>query len=60
MLSFLPHWLRGSLASLLIILNTALVFVPMTFVALLKLAIPLTAWRKLCTRVIMAMATYWV
>jgi 1-acyl-sn-glycerol-3-phosphate acyltransferase len=60
MLSFLPHWLRGSTASLLIILNTALVFVPMNVVALLKLAIPVAGWRKLCTRVIMAMATYWV
>lgn len=60
MLSFLPHWLRGVLVTLLIGLNTIFWCVPLFAIALLKLAVPLAAWREACTRVLIAIATLWV
>jgi 1-acyl-sn-glycerol-3-phosphate acyltransferase len=60
MLSFLPHGLRGVLVALLIGLSTLVWSVPLFVIALAKAAVPLTAWRELCTRVLIAIATAWV
>ena len=60
MLSFLPHWLRGTLASLLIILNTVVLFPFVLLFAFLKLLIPIVVWRKFCTLVLIQIATLWI
>jgi 1-acyl-sn-glycerol-3-phosphate acyltransferase len=60
MLSFLPHALRGTLVTLLIGLNTVFWSTPLFTIALLKFLVPLRAWRELCTRVLIAIATVWV
>lgn len=60
MLSFLPHALRGTLVALLIGLNTAFWCIPLFVIALLKFAVPVKAWRDLCTRVLIQIATAWV
>ncbi len=60
MLSFLPHALRGALTALLIGLNTLFWCAPLFAIALLKFMVPVTAWRVLCTRVLIAIATAWV
>jgi len=60
MLSFLPHALRGALTALLIGLNTLFWCAPLFAIALLKFMVPVTAWRVLCTRVLIAVATAWV
>ena len=60
MLSFLPHPLRGVLTALLIGLNTAFWCAPLFVIALLKFIVPVTAWRELCTRALIAIATAWV
>ncbi|WP_372750602.1 acyltransferase [Litorivivens sp.] len=60
MLSFLPHWLRGSLSLLLIILSTAFWFVPLIVLAFVKLLVPIQALRTLCTKLLIEIATIWV
>jgi 1-acyl-sn-glycerol-3-phosphate acyltransferase len=60
MLSFLPHSLRGALVALLVGLNTLFWTTPLFAIALLKAALPLEAWRDLCTRALIAIATQWV
>jgi 1-acyl-sn-glycerol-3-phosphate acyltransferase len=60
MLSFLPHSLRGVLTSLLIGLNTVFWATPLFVIALFKFVVPLTPWRDLCTRTLIAIATAWV
>ena len=60
MLSFLPHALRGVLVALLIGLNTVFWSTPLFAIALLKVVVPVRAWRVLCTRALIAMATAWV
>ena len=59
MLSFLPAPVRGTLAALLLVLNT-LVHAPILFVfALIKL-IPIPALRTWCTRVMISVAEFWM
>lgn len=60
MLSFLPHALRGVLTALLIGLNTVFWSTPLFVIAFLKVMVPVRAWRVLCTRALIAMATAWV
>ena len=60
MLSFLPHALRGVLVAFLIGLNTLFWCAPLFAIALLKFMVPVTAWRDLCTRTLIAIATAWV
>jgi 1-acyl-sn-glycerol-3-phosphate acyltransferase len=60
MLSFLPHTLRGVLTALLLGLNTVFWCIPLFLIALLKAMVPLPAWRKLCTRALIVIATAWV
>lgn len=60
MLSFLPHWLRGSLVLLLIIVSTLFWFIPIIAFAFVKLLVPLRAVRTLCTRILIEAATIWI
>jgi 1-acyl-sn-glycerol-3-phosphate acyltransferase len=60
MLNFLPHWLRGSLILLLIICSTLSLVPFLLLAALLKLLIPISAWRRWCTVVSIEIANLWV
>lgn len=60
MLSFLPHWLRGTLAVLLVITNTFLWLPFLLLSALLKVTIPIGFVRKLMTQVLIGIANIWV
>jgi 1-acyl-sn-glycerol-3-phosphate acyltransferase len=60
MLSFLPHALRGVLTALLVCLNTLICSVPLFAIAFLKIAVPIPAWRELCTRALIVIATEWI
>jgi len=60
MLNFLPHWLRGSLTLFLIICSTLTLVPFLLLVAILKLVIPITAWRRWCTVASIEIANLWV
>lgn len=60
MLSFLPGLVRGVLSLLLYIINTIFCTVLLLLVALLKLFVPVAAWRKLCGRVMNGIGTIWI
>ena len=60
MLNFLPHWLRGSLTLLLIACSTLSLVPILLVVAILKLLIPIPAWRRWCTVVSIEIANLWV
>lgn len=61
MLSFLPKWLRGVLAILMITINTLVLFPFVLLFAILKLIIPLDGWRKFCTIVLIFICnTLWI
>lgn len=60
MLNFLPAPLKGVLVVLLILLNT-IVFLPFLLLfAIVKLVIPVTAVRKVCTVIVNGIAWYWI
>jgi 1-acyl-sn-glycerol-3-phosphate acyltransferase len=59
MLSFLPHSLRGTLAALLLILNTLLCFSVLFPLSLIKL-LPIAGLQVLCTRLIIRIAEFWM
>jgi 1-acyl-sn-glycerol-3-phosphate acyltransferase len=60
MLYFLPAPLKGTLAALLIFLNTLVLFPILMAFAVCKLAIPITAIRKGCTRALNRIAWLWI
>jgi 1-acyl-sn-glycerol-3-phosphate acyltransferase len=60
MRSFLPHWLRGTLAFLLVVTNTFLWLPFLLICALLKVAIPIGFVRKLMTELLIGIANIWV
>lgn len=60
MLAFLPGLLRVPLVMLLLALNVLLHVVPLFALTLLKLIVPLPAWRQLCSRVLVAIAESWI
>lgn len=60
MLSFLPGQIKGIISFTLIVLQTIVVFIPFFSTAFLKLIIPLGVWRKICSSILMALATVWV
>lgn len=60
MLDFLPAPLKGTLAALLILLNTLILFPVLIVFALLKLIIPVTSVRKLCTVALNTIAFIWI
>ncbi|TVP57497.1 MAG: acyltransferase [Halomonadaceae bacterium] len=59
MLHFLPHGLRGTLAVLLILANTLLLYPPLLLLSVIKM-IPVTALRTLCTRLLNRVAVAWI
>lgn len=60
MLAFLPALIRGPLAALLVFTNTLFWIVPLFAVAILKLVIPVPAWRRACRRVLTWLAEGWI
>lgn len=60
MLNFLPGTIRGCLLVILYFLNTFFYFLLIILVAILKLVIPIEAWRNLCTQVLKWLAMGWV
>lgn len=60
MLNFLPAPLKGVLVVMLILLNT-IIFLPFLLLfAIIKLVIPVTAVRKVCTVIVNGIAWYWI
>lgn len=60
MLSFLPGPLRGALAFLLMALNTLVCVVPLLGLAMLKILVPLRAWQRWVTVVLVVIAEAWI
>lgn len=60
MLDALPAPLKGTLAALLILLNTLVLFPVLLVVAVIKLLIPLLPVRRFCTRVLNGIAWLWI
>ena len=60
MLYYLPKPIKGILAITSYSLNTIFICIPIFFVALLKLIIPIEPCRKFCTALIMWLANAWV
>ncbi|OHY82259.1 acyltransferase [Marinobacter sp. AC-23] len=60
MFYFLPAPLKGTLATLLVLLSTLVLFPFLMLFALLKLALPVTALRKGCTVVLNTIARLWI
>lgn len=60
MFSFLPGVVRGVLIVLIIILNTIVCFPFLMSVALLKFILPLSFLSKICTKIAIQIATFWI
>lgn len=60
MLTFLPPFVRGCLAFLLLCLNIAAVSLPLFTVALLKFLVPIPAFRRLCSHILNLITSWWV
>lgn len=60
MLYFLPARLKGSLSLLLIVANTVIIFIPLMFIAFVKLIIPLKRVRSLLSKLLILVANQWV
>ena len=60
MFTYLSGTVRGIISSLLYILNTVMISVPLLGIALFKLAIPIGWWRKYCDIVINWLAGLWI
>lgn len=60
MLHFLPHGLRGTLVVLLILINTLFWYPPLLLLSIIKLLIPLTSVRTLCTKGLNRIAVIWI
>ncbi|KPK19925.1 MAG: hypothetical protein AMJ70_08445 [Dehalococcoidia bacterium SG8_51_3] len=60
MLSFLPGPVRGVLLFLLYTINTIFWSMVLFVVALLKLSVPVTGWRELCSRAMDGIGTIWI
>ncbi|PSF05943.1 acyltransferase [Marinobacter fuscus] len=60
MLDFLPAPVKGTLAALMILLNTVLFLPLLLAVALIKLVVPVTGFRKVCTVILNTIAWYWI
>ena len=60
MLDFLPAPLKGTLAAVLILLNTLILFPVLLLFAVLKLVLPLTPARRACTLVLNQIAYLWI
>ncbi len=60
MLSFLPSPVKGVLLLGLYVINTIFWTMVIFSVALLKLCVPVPAWRKLCSKVMIGIGNIWI
>jgi len=60
MLDFLPSWLKGSLAILLILISTLILYPLLLVLSLIKLVIPIQPVRKATTTGLNWIATVWI
>ncbi len=60
MLSFLPVPVRGVIGFVLFVLNLTFWIIPFYVVAILKLLIPIKAWRRLCIRWLEHIGEIWI
>ena len=60
MLKLLPGPLRGLLSLSLYVLNPIFWVIPIFFIALLKILLPLPAWRRWCNHVLNSIAVNWI
>ncbi|MCA9935673.1 MAG: acyltransferase [Ardenticatenaceae bacterium] len=60
MLRRLPSTLLGPLALFLMFVNTFFSVIPLYIVTLFKLIIPVPAWRKFCTQILVRIAENWI
>ena len=60
MLSFLPYFVRGVIASILLALNTLILSIPLLLTAVLKLIIPFAGFRRMMGRVANWIAELWI
>ena len=60
MLAFLPAFIRVPLVALLLALNVLVHVLPLFALTLLKLLVPLAAWRRRCSRLLVAIAESWI
>lgn len=60
MLAFLPSFVKTPLAAILVILSTVFWTIPMFLVAILKLLVPVTAWRRAAARMLVWLAEQWI
>lgn len=60
MLSFLPNWIKGCLATLLITINTVVSFPFIFFLSLIKLVVPIKSVQPQLTAIPIAFASLWV
>ncbi len=60
MLSFLPPAARGTIAALLLMLNTMLLAPLLISITLLRIVIPLPGWQRGCTSTAIAAAELWI
>ena len=60
MLAFLPALIRVPLVLLMLVLNVLLHVLPLFALTLLKLLVPLPAWRRFCSRLLVAVAESWI
>lgn len=56
----LSEVIRGSLSLILYILNTVFWSIPLFALAAVKAAVPLEPWRRRCSRMLNAIAEYWI
>ena len=57
---FIPAPIKGAIAILLIVLNTLVLFPALLAVALIKLAVPITSIRKVCSIILNRIAWLWI
>lgn len=60
MLSFLPHFLRGSLAGLLLVSSTLCWACLLFGMTLVKLLLPFAAAQRLCSKIMSLIAEGWI
>ena len=60
MFRFLPSAIRGQIAVIFYVLNTVFWCIPILVVAVLKLIVPYSPWRKFCSIIIMKFADLWI
>jgi 1-acyl-sn-glycerol-3-phosphate acyltransferase len=60
MLSFLPGWLLGCVSLVLLVVNTVLWCIPFYVIGIVRLAVPIAAWRSHCARLLIRLAEGWI